>query len=207
MTKRYREIMDKIEVTEEMRERILNNIQGNSIVETSQPKGKKVQYLKKYLSLAACFAILLAGVLAVPRLLADEGGDTIFINPDIIEVSSAEELSGEVGFEISELNDLPFVSERQTYTAFGREMAQIIYEGGGQSAVFRKSIGKEDNSGDYNSYPETVEISAGDSEVTLRGADALYTLAVWNDNRYSYSIQLSQGLSVEEWKTVIEGVN
>ena len=130
------------------------------------------------------------------------------INPGgkITEVTSSEELSEAVGFTVADI-ELPFVPEQRIYTAFGTELAQIQYQGEGQSAIFRKSVGTEDNSGDYNSYPETTEIAAGPVQGTLKGESGTYTLAVWTDGEFSYSLALTEGLPAENWEVLINEIH
>lgn len=209
MKKRYDEIMDKNEVTDEMRARILNHLQEVDLTKRTRPKVLRLSSVKKYLSDAACFAILLAGVLTLPGLL-DRGlqRPAEVLNPgaDIVDVATLEELSGLVNFEVPEVTGLPFTPEKQSYTAFGKDMAQITYEGNGQTCTFRKSIGSEDNSGDYNAYSAVEEISVGDAAVTLKGTEDGFTLAIWWDGAFSYSLQLSGGLTVDEWETLIAAV-
>ena len=209
MKKRYDEIMDKIEVTDEMRARILNHLQEVDLTKRTRPKVLRLSSVKKYLSVAACFAILLAGVLTLPGLL-DRGlqRPAEVLNPgaDIVDVATIEELSGLVNFEVPEVTGLPFTPEKQSYTAFGKDMAQITYEGNVQTCTFRKSIGSEDNSGDYNAYSAVEEISVGDAAVTLKGTEDGFTLAIWWDGAFSYSLQLSGGLTVDEWETLIAAV-
>lgn len=209
MKKRYDEIMDKIEVTDEMRARILNHLQEVDLTKRTRPKVLRLSSVKKYLSVAAYFAILLAGVLTLPGLL-DRGlqRPAEVLNPgaDIVDVATLEELSGLVNFEVPEVTGLPFTPEKQSYTAFGKDMAQITYEGNGQTCTFRKSIGSEDNSGDYNAYSAVEEISVGDAAVTLKGTEDGFTLAIWWDGAFSYSLQLSGGLTVDEWETLIAAV-
>ena len=209
MKKRYDEIMDKIEVTDEMRARILNHLQEVDLTKRTRPKVLRLSSVKKYLSVAACFAILLAGVLTLPGLL-DRGlqRPAEVLNPgaDIVDVATLEELSGLVNFEVPEVTGLPFTPEKQSYTAFGKDMAQITYEGNGQTCTFRKSIGSEDKSGDYNAYSAIEEISVGDVTAMLKGTDDGFTLAIWWDGAFSYSLQLSGGLTVDEWETLIAAV-
>lgn len=209
MKKRYDEIMDKIEVTDEMRARILNHLQEVDLTKRTRPKVLRLSSVKKYLSVAACFAILLLGVLTLPGLL-DRGlqRPAEVLNPgaDIVDAATLEELSGLVNFEVPEVTGLPFTPEKQSYTAFGKDMAQITYEGNGQTCTFRKSIGSEDNSGDYNAYSAVEEISVGDAAVTLKGTEDGFTLAIWWDGAFSYSLQLSGGLTVDEWETLIAAV-
>lgn len=112
------------------------------------------------------------------------------LNPgaDIVDVASMEELSAMVGFEVSGVTGLPFTPEKESYTAFGTDMAQIMYEGDGQTCTFRKSIGSDDNSGDYNAYSAVEEIPAGEVTATLKGATDSFTLAIWSDGAFSYSL-------------------
>ena len=43
--------------------------------------------------------------------------------------------------------------------------------------------------------------------VELRGdAQDAYTLAVWTDGQYAYSLRLSQGQNAEVWQQIITGV-
>lgn len=209
MKRRYDEIMDQIEVTDEMRARILNNLRGAELTKPVREKVVRFSAIKKYLSVAACFAILLVGVLTLPGLL-DRGPrqPAEVLNPgaDIVDVPTLEELSGMASFEVKEVTGLPFVPEKESYTVFGTDMVQITYEGQGQTCTFRKSVGSEDNSGDYNSYSAVEEISAGEVTATLKGADDGFTLAVWSDGAFSYSLQFSDSLTAAEWSALIAGI-
>lgn len=77
---------------------------------------------------------------------------------------------------------------------------------GQKSALFRQSYGTEDNSGDYNEYADTTTIPLGTGTVLLKGDSGLYTLAIWQDTTYSYSLSLSDGLSSEEWVPLLESI-
>lgn len=89
---------------------------------------------------------------------------------------------------------------------YWNELAEICYSGQGQTAVFRKSMGEQDNSGDYNSYGQIKEISVGNRCVTLKGDDDLYVLAVWFDGEFSYSLRLSAGSSENSWIEILSGI-
>ena len=202
---KYDEIMDKIVVTDEMRKRILDNV-------ASQKPQSVVRFphMKRYLSIAACFAVLAVVALTVPKITniahPDEP-DVMAPANGIVEVSSVDELSSAVGFEVSDVANLPFTPSQTVYSSYWGDMAQIDYSGEGQSASFRKSVGTEDISGDYNTYASTVETAVGTADVTLKGDNDLYTLAVWTDNGYSYSLYLSEGITEDRWETIINGIN
>ena len=69
----YDELMEKIEVTDEMRTRILHHVDRElSAAEHtsgSAPLLKVRRRMKRYLSAAACLAVVLIGALALPQLM------------------------------------------------------------------------------------------------------------------------------------------
>ena len=68
------------------------------------------------------------------------------------------------------------------------------------------SVGTEDHSDDWNEYPAQQTITAAGCTVTLKGETGSYTLAIWTDGNYSYSLSLSSGQPESVWQTIIEGV-
>lgn len=199
LKRRYDEVMDRVEVTEEMRRRILGNLREMDI----PANGRAVRFpnIRRSLSAAACLVILLAGVFAAGRLAgapSHEGSYTADGN-GIVEMESRERLSAAVGFEVEELETLPFTVEETVYRSYWNELAEITYSGEGRTAEFRKSPGTGDNSGDYNVYPDVREVRHGTLTATLKGSGEVYTLAVWSADGYAYSIRLSGGLSESEW--------
>lgn len=199
----YDEIMDRIEVTPEMRQRVLRRVQAEGI-SPAKPKVLRFPAWKKYLSAAACLLLVVAGAAVLPRLIRPQppGGDVQTV-PQIEDASSLAELSRLVGFEVDTGFTLPFTPEETAYCSYWNELAQIQYSGGGQTATYRQSAGTQDNSGDYTNYTAAVSLSCGGLSVTLKGEDGAYTLAVWTDGTYSYSLSLSQGLSQAQWADVL----
>ena len=200
--KAYDEIMDQIEVTPEMRERVLRRVQAEGI-SPARPKALSVPRLKKYLSAAACLVLIIAGAAVLPRLVRPQPPDEhVQTVPKIEEAASREELSALVGFEVEAGFTLPFEPEETTYCSYWGELAQIQYSAQGQTATYRQSAGTEDNSGDYNRYGDTVQIDAGGLTVTLKGQAGRYALALWTDGQFSYSLSLSQGMTEAGWLAV-----
>lgn len=199
MKMEYDEIMEHIQVTPEMRERVLAHIREADIAAPS-PKVLPFSSLKKYWSVAACFVLLLAGAIALPHLLNQADPEPpVLAGPNIVEAASLQELSGLVGFEVTEDFSLPFKAERITYCSYWNEMAQIEYSGEGCSARYRQSPGADDNSGDYNTYGDTTVIAVNDLDVTLKGDNGIYTLAIWTDESCTYSLSLSPGAKADDW--------
>ena len=85
-------------------------------------------------------------------------------------------------------------------------MAEIIYTNDEQTAAFRKGIGSDDVSGDYNSYELTSEISVNDINAMLKGNGETYTLAIWTDGEFAYSLSLSEGVGDAEWIEMLQTI-
>lgn len=207
MKRRYDEVMDRIEVTDEMRERILGNLQRTDLAAAANSRVIQFPNIRKYLSAAACFAVLLAGFFAAGHMagIFRPNEPNVAIVNGIVEVDTLEQLADAVGFEVEELPALPFTVEETVYASYWNELAEITYTGEGQTAIFRKSAGTEDNSGDYNTYSSVKEIHMGPLTATLKGGGAVYTLAVWSADGYAYSLCLSNGISEPEWRHLIGG--
>lgn len=204
MNRKYNEAMEHIEVTPEMRSRILSNINNIDFAEKKRTKIVRFPNIKRFATLAACFAVMLAGALTLPNLLDISNEPPVIENNDIVEVSSVEELSKAVGFEVSEPGNLPFEPESVVYTAYWAEMAEITYSNDEKTAVFRKGIGSDDVSGDYNSYELTSKVSLNNIDVTLKGRNEKYTLAIWTDGEFAYSLSLSEGIEETEWIRILQ---
>ena len=208
MKKRYDELMDRIEVTDKMRERILDRIQGMDIATPPERKVIPFPKIKKYMSIAACFVVLAVGTFAICHTtgVLQPNDPPVQVANEMVQVDTREQLAAAVGFEIEELDVLPFEVETTAYVSYWNELAEITYTGEGQTATFRKSIGTEDNSGDYSAYSDVRELNIGALPVTLKGSGEVYTLAVWSANGYSYSINLSDGITESEWYDFISEV-
>jgi hypothetical protein len=197
--------MEMITVTDEMHDRIMGNILRADLRRASK-NVIKFQPYRKYLLIAACFVILLAGVIAVPRIFNKTDIPPIVVAPEINEFGSAKELSESIGFGIKEISDIPFKPEKTSYVSYGGSIAEIVYSGENNSLRFRKSEGKEDISGDYNEYNAVNEISLNGCAVKIKGNDDRYNLAVWVKGGYSYSIQISEGVAEEEFIAIVKDV-
>ena len=55
-------------------------------------------------------------------------------------------------------------------------------------------------------YPAQKSLTVNDCAVTLKGEADSYTLAIWQDGTYSYSLSLSAGQPASVWAELIEGV-
>lgn len=203
----YRELMEQVNLTPEARERILTNVQQADLspqAEKVVPFPRRRQTWRRWASLAACLAIV-AALFAVPLLR--EQPDTappVQVLPPFRQVDSLDALSEAVGFPVTEVSKLPFDPVSTTYTAYDEGTAEITYTGpDDQAATYRQSLGTADNSGDYTLYKDTQVIPKNNA--TLKGQDQRYTLALWTDGTYTYSLRLSNGLSADAWQALLDG--
>lgn len=202
-------------VTNDMRSRILENIEAEDIAAERRRK-QTGRMVTKLLSMAACLAVIVAAAAALRSpehvstsddLQPNEGDAPGFVQggADIIEVDSADALSAAVGFEVKDI-DLPFTPEQTEYISYWHELAEINYTGEGKTARYRKAAGTENCSGDYNVYTDVTKLEANGTTATLKGDDGQYTLVIWTDGSYSYSLSLSDGLSLSDWQVLIDSV-
>lgn len=215
MSKLYDEIMENICLTPETRERILLHVSEKE----RKARAKTMKKWIKYLSVAACCALVMGAAYGIHTLHSDKtvGGEDEIIASDVAddgtqtanpmkEYRSAEELSDAVGFTIKEIGELPFAVKETLYFSYDDTLAEIRYTGENQEVYFRKSQGDEDNSGVYNAYTQETTITVADTEITCKGENDTYELAIWQKDGYSYSISLETGIGLEELQAMIETV-
>lgn len=172
--------------------------------------------ISKYLSAAACLALLITGVAVIPQINRGQqeptsGQEMVGVVNGMETVASAEELSQKLGFPVSDLKNLPFTVEHTEYTNGWGEFAQIDYEGvdadgDAQSLCYRKGTGEEDISGDYNMYEveETVDVTG--TQVTLKGSADGYALAVWNGDGYAYAVSVTKEITKDQMIQIVEEI-
>lgn len=212
--KRYDEIMNKIKVDEGMKQRLLSYVEQLDLQTQKEEKESQEQkihrlYERKIRNIAAaaaCIAAFLVCIFALPQIskrTLDDAENSVAVSNGIAEVDSAKELASAVGFPVSEVKGLPFKIEKEIYASYWGEMAQIEYIGENETAVFRKGMGTEDVSGDYNEYPQVKEFTIDGYSVTLKGGNDKFSLAVWTDGTYSCSLAFEKGMSESDWITLI----
>lgn len=203
MRQAYREVMDHIAVTEDMSARILTNLQNEDL---SPAKGRARTLPRRFLA-AACFAVLLAGAIALPNFPALRPSESLpGVESGVLDraqAASLEELSQLVGFVVEGMGELPFPVVETRYTAYNGALAEVTYLGENQSLTYRKLAGSADPSGDYTAYSHELVLELGAGTVTLKGEAGQYRLALWQDKAYSYSANTSQAYSEAEWANML----
>ncbi len=202
MSKKYDEVMERVFVTEDMHQRIVKNIENTDF------NKKKNNFYKRIVPLAACLVIAAVGVLTVQKIIEKPAGNDIVQGTNqIIEVGSAAELSDMLGFETNVPQYIPFEADSVTYTSIWNEIGEIDFENGDKTLSYRKGLAKDgDVSGNYNEYAAEKTVSFDNTDVTIKGTDGEYTLAVWTKGDYAYSVSISYGISESEIMKVVESV-
>ena len=205
---RYDDIMDRVQVTDEMRARVLEKVRQADLSAPEERRPAPAAW-RRWGAMAACLAVIVAGGLALPHLLTPNGTEDppVLAGPGMEEMDSRAALEQAVGFSVEEAETLPFAPQEVLYTAFDSGLAQIEYRGeNGQTALLRKSQGPEDNSGDFNQYPDVETLAAAEADVTLKGTDGQFVLALWQEDGFAYSLSLSQGQDARGWEEILSGL-
>lgn len=265
MSKKYQEIMDQVRVTDEMKQRVLQNVKermeenmaageksasersGSKRSERESGKIIRSRFLSygrtsRYLSAAACIMMLIVGGVTVPKLLhrgnpenpaetavgmapgetmvglempGEEGSQNeaggqagAMIGNGMVEVDSLKELSQALGFSVPEIKNIPFEVTGTVYTNGWNEFAQVEYQGKSQeeAVLFRKARGTDDISGDYNVYSDVKEVTVNNMAVTLKGENGTYSLAIWQQDGFAYSLSYEPGGSEDAFAMMIESI-
>lgn len=229
LSKAYDEIMDRIVVNDDMRRRVLQNVEkepannvesqeDSAVWEGEEKRLRRMRRyrISRYLSGAACLALLITGVALIPQVNRGQqepisGQEMVGVVNGMETVASAEELSKKVGFPVSDLKDLPFTVEHTEYTNGWGEFAQIDYEGvdadgDAQSLCYRKGTGEDDISGDYNVYEIEEAADVTGTQVTLKGSADGYVLAVWNEGGYAYVVSVTKKITKDEILQIVEEI-
>ena len=208
---KYNEIMDKIEVTEDMRQRVLKNVEkecsnADNIIQFPSRNKKKYASLVGVAAVAAVCIIAGKGIIGnTPTVPDNHGGEVAIMGPS--DVSSLQELSNNVGFDVE---DVPVLFNSATdvhYTAIG-DIAQIVYTTADNEVTWRKALGSDDISGDYNTYATIVEKELIGTTVTIKGnenennVDKFFN-AIWTKDGYSYSLTFENGVDITEVEEII----
>ena len=211
MTAAYNEIMEHIEVTPEMRRRVLENVEA--AMERPQVARFSARRVKTLLSLAACAALIIFAALSMSDFhratdtAPEESADAPFgvsAVYGIEECAGRNELSEKLGFDVAELGYLPFEAQEIEYCAYWGDMAQISYRSGDDEVTFRQARGSDDISGDYNVYGTVLTVEINGAEAELRGKDGEFSGAVWQKDGFAYSVSCSPAVPQDEIQRIIE---
>lgn len=128
------------------------------------------------------------------------GGEDVQIPNPWQECASLEEAGRLAGFSFTAPEAVEGYTEKYI-AAIENDIAEVIFSKGDNddaSLYFRKGLGTEDISGDYNTYDTVEQQTIGDRTVTCKGNDGLIYNATWNDGTYSYAVMCNAGMNAEQ---------
>ena len=206
---KYKEIMSRVSVTPEMRERVLGYVESHrdEKLETGTYRRTNIRKMMRWIPAvaAACFLVVIS--LQIDHI-NQPGTEPIDVATDsIIEYDSLLELNDAMGFAVPEVSLLPFEPTVTVYTnSFG--ISRIDYYGAdGENITL--SVAKDDGtdiSGDYNEYENVTEETINNVTVTLKGNGDTVSLAAWTQNSYAYSIGANPGVDAESMENMVKSV-
>ena len=160
---RYDKIMDRVQMTDEMRARVLEKVRQADL-SAPEDRRRAPAAWRRWGAMAACLAVVIAGGLALPHLLPQNGTEDppVMTGPGTEEMDSRAALEQAVGFSVEEAEHLPFAPQEVLYTAFDSGLVQVEYRG-----------------------------------------ENGFTLALWQKDGFSYSLNLSQGQNIESWAEIL----
>ena len=208
-------MMDKIEIDQNMKNRVLSNVKNTELdnVSVVHLEKKKIN-ISQIALMAACFSIVFIGGFSVGQNIHIPIKDTAlpFISIDdveneVIEIEDKKEFKQILGFDMISLDYMPFEPIIENYIAYWGNMGEISYIGENETdrLIVRKSKGFVDNSGDYSNYTNVDEVEIGNLVYTLKGnsKNDIY-LILWHDKHFSYSVTFFKG---QDKKDVMKIIN
>ncbi len=191
----------------------LNDIDDRFIQEAAPSEEKKTGKVINFTSLtkyaAAIAALAFISVVAIRFLrpvvdLNKEHGVEI-ANP-VTEYDSLMEAQKAVGFEFNvptDINSIPMGS----VMVYSGTMIEVNYTEGDELLYsVRKEKEIDDISGDYNTYSLEETVAVDGSDVTIKGDQDLFYLAIWNCDGYSYSLTSDKGMSKVDIVSIVEKI-
>lgn len=126
-------------------------------------------------------------------------------NP-IIDCETMEEASELSGIKMSVPDMIDGFEDRQIFAYADLGMIEVDYQNADETVSIRKASGDADISGDYNEYALEETVDVDQLQVTMKGADGLYNLAIWTNDGNIYAISANGGLSQEAMAELVLAV-
>ena len=132
--------------------------------------------------------------------LKENSGGITAKGRSVEEVASMQQATELTGFTMRIPEGKAPYTEK-TISVIGEDMIEVAYSKEEPSAVgysIRKARAEGDISGDYTEYTESKEVDSEGRKVTLKGEDGTYSLALWEENSFSYAVKAQEKPMTEE---------
>lgn len=210
MSNKYKEAMDKITVTEELKEKIIKSAAERELIKSTSEKKLIYPYFAKMgLVFTACFLLVISVLTSKYKLTPEvpvEGDSHVYSIQGIEFFKSTAEMEKYLGYSFKMPEYLPEGYAMNSCRVIAESLVEISYTDGDNSIIYRTEKTIDNISGDYNSYSNTEVEVLGDSSVTLNSTEGIYYNGVWNNDDFSYSLSVQKGLDRETFLRIIESV-
>ncbi|WP_019911779.1 DUF4367 domain-containing protein [Paenibacillus sp. HW567] len=208
MKNKYQQVQSLISVTPEMEQRIVARL---AQADYNRPRLRKPAFFrfsrKAVISVAACFALAVCIVVAVPALKTSQTpAPPVENSSPVVDYKSLSDLAMNLPFPLYVPAVLPEGYKLEAISALFGETAQLSYTDGTNRITFRMTERKGDVSGEYNEYAQVESVPIDGGEFTLKGSNGLFSIAIWVKDGYSFSVSAAKPLSREVMVQLAEGV-
>ena len=162
--------------------------------------------LKLFDVLLGSGAVTLDGGRIAVRTASDPGSTQL---PDPwTELDTPEAAAEAAGFDLTLPAEADRFAERvyRVLPSGSAPLLEVLCRTGDDRLILRKASGSGDISGDYTAYAQEQVTAVGDRSVTMRGADGRFSLAVWTDGGYAYSVCADTPLSGGDMAALIRQI-
>ena len=162
--------------------------------------------LKLFDVLLGSGAVTLDGGRIAVRTASDPGSTQL---PDPwTELDTPEAAAEAAGFDLTLPAEADRFAERvyRVLPSGSAPLLEVLCRTGDDRLILRKAPGSGDISGDYTAYAQEQVTAVGDRSVTMRGADGRFSLAVWTDGGYAYSVCADTPLSGGDMAALIRQI-
>lgn len=117
-----------------------------------------------------------------------------------------EEAEKNAGFSIEVPEQIRGIAAA-SFRNLGQELVEVIYYDGDQEiARIRKGTALDDISGVYTDYKDIRNEQIDGRQVTLKGHDGQYELAIWQQDGFTYSLSMEPGGSEAVFVEMIRSI-
>ena len=228
---KYNDLMENIVVTEEMKSRILQNIEkelegtdnGDKKANTDkrEPEKKKtgfriVNYRRWASVAAAALAVVALGLTARTVISNQEVGQSMSESPAMGE-AAAEAVGAPDAKDANEAKLQPVESEEARENALSPSSHAFEapkgaeYKSDSDSGAIIKELPGEiksysEISGDKKAYELMTTVEINGIEVTFRGKDELFNSAMWYDGESTFSVYFAKPVSEKDLTDTVKAI-
>ena len=123
-----------------------------------------------------------------------------------VDYQTLEEAQSAVGFDWTIPDSIGGSTDREFRVADGSVLDILYKKDETRTACLRKAMGTQDLSPASAQFERMEEVAVGDAVVSMKGANDLFSLAVWTDDTYTYSVSLETGLAQEELSQLVQSL-